>query len=105
MTTSKRLAALLKMTSGSKFDPFAWYAMAMEYKGLGMLDESLATFETLREKDPAYVPMYLICGGMFVELGKLEDARTWFGEGLLRAKAAGDTHALGELEGALAGIE
>jgi len=104
MSHSKRLDVLLKMTSSDKADAFAWYALALEYKGLGQVEEALATFQKLRQRDQEYVPMYLMCGTMLVEAGRREDAKEWFSAGLVAARKKGDTHAAGEIEGALAGL-
>jgi predicted Zn-dependent protease len=110
MAESKRLAFLLKLTSASvqgspsPFDPFAWYGLAMEYRSLERTDEALATFETLRARAPDYVPMYLMCGQMLETLGRLDDARAWLASGVMAARTKGDTHALGELESAIAAL-
>ena len=100
--TSKRLEVLLKMTATGKADSFAWYALALEYKGLGNPEEALATFNKLRATDPDYVPMYLMCGSMLIEAQRQDEAREWLASGLAVAKRKGDTHAAGEIEGALA---
>jgi tetratricopeptide (TPR) repeat protein len=100
---SKRLAVLEKMTAGGSTDPFAWYGLALEYKGLGRHDDAVATFERLRTIDPGYVPQYLMCGALLLELGRTAEARTWLEQGITTARTKGDTHALSELEGALAG--
>jgi tetratricopeptide (TPR) repeat protein len=104
MQSSKRLEVLLKMTSSPAADSFAWYALAMEYKGLGRVDDALATFESLKGKDPGYVPMYLMCGTMLFEVGRVDDARAWLESGLAVARQKRDTHAAGEIEGALAAL-
>jgi predicted Zn-dependent protease len=98
----KRLAMLEKMTSSGTADSFAWYALAMEYAGAGRLDESLATYKTLREKDPSYVAMYLMCGTMLQKAGRGDEGRAWLTDGIAAARAKGDAHALSELESALA---
>ena len=100
----KRLEVLLKMTSREGADSFAWYALAMEYKGLGRLDEALSTFETLRARDEDYVPMYLMCGTMLVEANRRDEAKTWLTAGLASARKKGDAHAAGEIETALASL-
>ena len=100
--TSKRLEVLLKMTSNAQADSFAWYALALEYKGLGRIDDALATFAALRQKDGAYVPMYLMCGTMLIEANRRAEAKEWLLEGVGAARAKGDTHAAGEIEAALA---
>ena len=104
---SKRLAFLLKLTSqkgppGS--DPFAWYGLAMEYRSLERHGDALATFEALRTRAPDYVPMYLMCGQMLEKLGRVDEARAWLAAGIEAARAKGDSHALGELEGALGAL-
>ncbi len=100
--TSKRLEVLLKMTTSPQADSFAWYALALEYKGLGRVDDALSTFAALRQKDGAYVPMYLMCGTMLIEANRRDEAKEWLSAGVGAAQAKGDTHAAGEIEGALA---
>jgi predicted Zn-dependent protease len=104
---SKRLQYLLKLTAseqgqgGGSGDAFAWYGLAMEYRGLERYDDALATFEALRTRAPEYVPMYLMCGQMLEKMGRAADARAWLAAGVEAARKRGDAHALGELEGAL----
>jgi hypothetical protein len=100
---NKRLSMLEKMTAGGAGDSFAWYALAMEYAGLSRVDDALATYKTLREKDPSYVPMYLMCGTMLQKAQRQDDGREWLVAGIDVARAKGDSHALSELESALAG--
>ena len=104
MTNSKRLDFLLKTTSSGKADSFTWYALALEYKGLGQVEDALATFRQLRQRDEDYVPMYLMCGTMLIEAGRRDEAKEWLGAGLTVARKKGDAHAAGEIEGALAGL-
>jgi predicted Zn-dependent protease len=104
MSNSKRFDFLLKMTSADKADSFTWYALALEYKGLGRIDDALATFRELRQRDQDYVAMYLMCGTMLIEAGRRDDAKEWLGAGLVTARKKGDSHAAGEIEGALAGL-
>jgi hypothetical protein len=101
--TSKRLVVLEKMTASGAADSFAWYALAMEYTGLERIDDAVRTFVTLREKDPTYVPMYLMCGTMLLKAARPAEGREWLTLGIAAARSKGDTHALGELESALAG--
>ena len=98
----KRLEMLLKMTSREGADSFAWYALALEYKGLGRIDDALSSFEKLRAKDETYVPMYLMCGTMLIEANRRAEAKEWLLAGLAVAKKKGDLHAAGEIETALA---
>jgi tetratricopeptide (TPR) repeat protein len=98
---TRRLEFLLKLTSTS-VDPFAWYGLAMEYRGLSRHEEAISTFEQLRARTPEYVPMYLMCGQVLESLGRVEEAKSWFGSGLAAATAKGDAHAASELQSALA---
>jgi predicted Zn-dependent protease len=101
---SKRLAMLEKLTQSGSADSFAWYGLALEYRSLGRAEDALKTFETLRSKDPGYVPMYLMAGQILHELGRSEDAREWVKTGIDAAEKKGDGHALSELEGLLAQV-
>lgn len=99
--SSKRLQMLEKMTASGKADSFAWYALALEYRNLGRIDDAYAIFVKLREQDPGYVPMYLMSGTMLIDADRREEAREWLVLGIEKARAIGDGHALSELEGAL----
>lgn len=101
---SKRLDFLVKLTSAGNEDPFVWYGLAMEFRSLSRFDEALTTFEALRARTPEYVPMYLMCGQMLESMGRPADARGWLTSGIEAARKKGDSHAAGELEGALAAL-
>ena len=102
---SKRLAFLEKLTSEGSKDPFAWYGLAMEYRNVDRPEDALRTFEALRASNPDYVAMYLMCGQLLEKLTRFDEARTWLEQGIVEAKKKGDSHALGELEGALSGLK
>ena len=102
---SKRLAYLEKITSEGKADSFAWYALGLEYAGLDRVDDALAAFTSLRAKDAKYVPMYLMCGTMLEKLSRKDEAREWLEAGVKVATAKNDSHALGEIQGALAALD
>lgn len=100
--TNKRLAFLEQAVSSGTADSFATYALGMEYRKSGRVDDSLATFVKLREKDAGYVPMYLMVGQMLTEADRRPEAREWLETGMRVARERGDMKALGELESALA---
>lgn len=102
---SKRLAMLEQMTSAGSKDPFAWYALANEYKNLGRIDDAVKTYEALRAIDPGYVPQYLMAGSLLTKEGRKADAIAWLRAGIEAARKKGDSHAIGELESALAEAE
>ena len=102
--SSKRLAVLEKITGAGSKDPFAWYGLALEYKSLGRSDDAVATFAKLHAIDPGYVAQYLMCGTLLLELGRHEEARAELTLGAAAARAKGDSHALSEIEDALARV-
>lgn len=99
---NKRLEMLKKMTSSGAADAFAFYALALEYRKEGLIDDALATFSTLKGRDANYLPMYLMAGQMLVEAERNAEARTWLEAGLELARAKGDGKTAGELESELA---
>ena len=99
---SKRLEMLEKLAASGKADAFALYALAMEYRGAGRTEDALRTFETLREKDVTYVPMYLMAGQLLLEENRPHDAREWLEAGVQIATSKGDAKAKNELVAALA---
>jgi len=101
---NKRLAFLEQHCASGTADSFALYGLAMEYRKEGRVEDALVTFEKLKAKDPGYVPMYLMAGQTLVDASRPEDARRWFEAGIDAARQKHDSHALGELESALASL-
>jgi tetratricopeptide (TPR) repeat protein len=95
-----RLPMLRKLVESRPSDPFPRYGLAMELKQRGLHDESVAAFRELQALAPAYVPTYLMFGGLLRELGRRDEARAVLDQGIAAARAAGDSHALSELTGA-----
>src|SRR5689334_14947926 len=102
---NKRLAFLEKVTAEGSTDPLAWYGLAMEYRKLERWDEALQTFTTLRTRNPDYIAMYLMCGQMLEGIGRKDEAREWLESGAARAREKGDSHAVSEIESALATLD
>lgn len=100
-----RLEVLEQMVARGGNDPFPYYGLALEYRSQGRDEDALRTFGEMRTKFPGYVPQYLMAGQIYERLGQREMAREWFEAGIVAARAARDAHALGELEGALAGVQ
>jgi hypothetical protein len=102
---NKRLAMLEKVTASAQADSFAFYCLAMEYRKEGRVDDALGAFETLRSRDAAYLPMYLMAGQMLREATRPVDAALWLKQGIELATQKNDGKALGELESELATVE
>jgi predicted Zn-dependent protease len=96
---SKRLEMLEKMAAQSA-DPFARYALAMEYAKVERWDDALATFQALRSASPDYLPMYLMAGQLLIDRQRGAEACQWLEAGIDLARRTGDTKALGELDAA-----
>lgn len=96
-----RLPMLRQMAATRPGDPFPRYGLAMELCKRED-DEAVAVFESLLADHPGYVPSYLMFGNLLVARGEREQAATVLERGIEAARAAGDEHALGELESARA---
>lgn len=101
---NKRLEMLEKMIAQGSKDPFVRYARALELRAAGELDAALSALEQVRELHPEYVPTFLMAGQIATQLGRSDDARAWYGQGIEAAKAARDEHARTELQAALDGL-
>ena len=101
---NKRLAVLEKLTSSAQADSFAFYCLAMAYRKEGRVQDAASAFETLRNRDAEYLPMYLMAGQMLREASRAADAKTWLEQGIALASAKGDSKALGELESELSSV-
>lgn len=95
---------LLGFIAQKPSDPFPRYALALEYKNAGRLDESRAVFTELMQVCPDYTATYLHAGDLLAKMGLKQDARLVFETGIEVASRRGDAHARGEIESALAGL-
>jgi tetratricopeptide (TPR) repeat protein len=102
---NKRLAFLEQAVSSGTADSFAHYALALEYRKEGRYEDSERAFRTLKDKDPEYLPLYLMAGQTLIEAARPADARDWLEQGIALATKRGDQKTLGELEAALADTE
>jgi predicted Zn-dependent protease len=98
---NKRLALLEQATSSGSADSFAWYALALEYRKEGRIEDALRAFGSLRQADPDYLALYLMAGQTLTEAGRGADAKEWLEAGIALARSRGDEKTLGELESAL----
>jgi tetratricopeptide (TPR) repeat protein len=99
-----RIDMLLGFIQQKPADPFPQYALALEYKNGGRLDDARATFDRLMAAHPDYTAAYLHAGNTLVALGLRDEARATYERGIAACVRKGDAHARGELEGALATV-
>ena len=96
---------LEKFVAQQPGNPFPRYGLAMEYKKLGRLAEANATFAALIEGHPEYIAAYLMAGESLAASGDVPAAKAMYSRGITAAGAAGNDHALGELQTALGLLE
>ena len=82
-------------------DAFLTHALALEYIKTGDLKQARNLFEELLGRQPDYVGSYYHLAGLLVEMGEKEKAVDWYEKGIAAARAAGERHALNELQNAL----
>jgi tetratricopeptide (TPR) repeat protein len=97
-----RLGMLRQLVAKTPDDPFPRYGLAMELDKLGRSDEARTAFADLLERHPDYVAAYLMYGNLLRKLGELAQAAAIYERGADAAQAAGNHHALGELQSARA---
>jgi len=96
-----RLEILKNMVTQNPQDSFSRYGLAMEYRNSGDLEAAVAEFRSLMGINPNYVAAYFHGGQTLEKLGRLEEARTVYRNGLDAAARTGDQHARGEIQAAL----
>jgi tetratricopeptide (TPR) repeat protein len=96
-----RLEILKSMVAQNPRDSFARYGLAMEYRNAGDLESAIGEFQALRAADPDYSAVYFHGGQTLERIGRLEEARDWYQQGIEVTSRKGDLHARDELRGAL----
>lgn len=86
-------------------DPFTLYAVALEYKKAGQLDQAIEYLDRTLQFDPSYCYAYFQKGVVLEEQGDLEAAKSVYRAGIEAATRKGDAHAKSELEGQLQMLE
>jgi tetratricopeptide (TPR) repeat protein len=102
--TSRRIEALRKFIAARPSDPFPRYGLAQEYKNGGRLAEAHEEFAVLMREHPDYTAAYLHAGNVALALGRRDEARDLYEQGIAACVRGGDGHAKSELEGALAAL-
>ena len=89
------LRQLLEQNPGSTF---ARYGLAMEYVNKGELGPAVEEFRAIVAGDPAYAAAYFHGGQTLEKLGRLDEARTLYRQGIAATR---DEHARSEMQAAL----
>jgi len=80
---------------------FARYGLAMECAKTGDLAAAVTEFRSLIAKDPNYAAAYYHGGQSLEKLGRLEEAREFYENGVTATTRTGDAHTRAEIEAAL----
>jgi thioredoxin-like negative regulator of GroEL len=85
-------------------DLFLRYALAMEFRKMGRVEESLAAFATLIDDDPPHVPAFFMAAQLLVGTGQVAQARQFLVDGIRHAGLQGNEHAAAEMAELLASL-
>jgi len=95
------MEVLRNMVAQNPRDSFARYGLAMEYVNSGDLQGAIAEFRALLEHNPDYAAGYFHGGQALEKLGRVEDARAMYEQGIQVTARTGDQHTRSELQAAL----
>ncbi|MFZ0735539.1 MAG: hypothetical protein WCA98_11915 [Candidatus Acidiferrales bacterium] len=102
--TKSRREILEGFVQANPNDAFARYGLALECAKLGDDATAQEHFRQLLVAHPGYVAGYFQFGQLLARLGNLAAARQTLSAGITAAETAGDAHARGEMEAALAAL-
>jgi len=96
-----RMEVLKNMLAQNPRDSFARYGLAMEHANQGDLEQAVAEYRVLLEHNPDYAAAYFHGGQALEKLGRVEDARVMYEQGIATTSRTGDRHTKSELQAAL----
>jgi|HubBroStandDraft_4_1064222.scaffolds.fasta_scaffold00503_6 tetratricopeptide (TPR) repeat protein len=92
-----RIAMLSEIVAANPADSFARYGLAMEYSKAGQVEQALAEFKTLIEKNPDYTPGYFMAAQALANASRVDEAKRWLVDGISSARRTGNNHAQSEM--------
>lgn len=102
---SSKRARLEASLAEDPADTFLRYGLALQCLNEGDVAEGREQLLSLIADHPNdQVPAHQQLGQSFMATDEAELARHWFGRGIAKARAVGDSHAAGEMEGFLSQI-
>lgn len=99
-----RLETLRALVAQGKADTFAQYALAMELRTQGQLQEAWQIFEALLQSHADYIAAYAPAADTLVGLGRNQEAQTILRQGIEQCERKGQSHARDHLQTALAAV-
>jgi tetratricopeptide (TPR) repeat protein len=98
---NNRLEVLKNMVSENPNDSVSRYGLAMEYANSGDLEHAMEEYRALLNVNPNYSAAYYHGGQTLEKLGRREDARTLYRQGIETTTRIGDLHTRSEIQAAL----
>ena len=89
------------MVEQNPSDTFARYGLAMEYANSGRLELAVEEYRNLLAANPNYAAAYFHGGQALEKLGRAEEARTLYRQGIETTTRTGDLHTRSELQAVL----
>jgi len=87
--------------AADRANAFANYGLAMEYVNTGALDSAIEQFAVLLQHHPNYGAGYFHGGQTLEKLGRLDEARGMYRQGISVTSVSGDHHTKSELQASL----
>lgn len=85
-------------------DTFLRYSLAMELRSEGDHETSIVKLSELTRDATPYVPAYFMAAQQFVELDRIDDARSFLRDGIEEARRQGNSHAAAEMSELLSSL-
>jgi len=104
MSDKSRKQQIEDMLAETPDDPFLHYGLAMEHVSAGDDESAVRCFRKLFTVTADYVPAYMQAGRALDRLGRIDEAREVFRQGIVVARQKHDEHALGEMQEMLANL-
>jgi predicted Zn-dependent protease len=101
---ASRLETLRSIVAQGNSDPFARYALAMELRTQGQLQEAWPVFEALLQDHPDYVAAYSPAAETLISLLRNQEAQDLLRRGIELCERKGQSHARDQLQAALAAV-
>jgi thioredoxin-like negative regulator of GroEL len=107
MARTRRMEQIEALLAEDPNDAFLHYGLAMEHASAGDDAECARVLGELIARHAAepYIPAFLQRGQALARLDRNEEACAVLRAGIEAARAAGDGHALGEMQGLLSSLE
>lgn len=99
MSEPSRVEMLQQILSQNPEHSMTRYALAMEYSNAGQVDDALAEFKTLIERDPNFVNGYFMAAQMLQRAERIDEAKKLLDDGIAAAERTNNRHAVSEMQG------